>query len=144
MATSRLRGGTPCMASPAILRVPEVIDLQSRDRAQQCGLAAAGRADQGHEAALLDIEIDVFEGVKSAVVLFDVPQSRFGRSFEGSRSQAGNDAALQNDEDCDDRRHVHRGIGHDPVPVGGVRARGSPTARRWPADRLAWWMIDLE
>ena len=44
---------------------------QAVDAAQQRGLAAAGRADDGDDLALADVEIDVAEDLERAVALAD-------------------------------------------------------------------------
>ena len=43
--------------------------LQPRDHAQRGGLAAAGRADQGHELLVGDLEIDVLHGVEQRAIM---------------------------------------------------------------------------
>ena len=66
------------MATPAIGSVdalvadPDfagIVRQQSVDAAQQRGLAAAGRADDGDDLALADVEIDVTEHFERAVTL---------------------------------------------------------------------------
>ena len=47
--------------------------LQPRDHAQQGRLAAARRADQDDEFAVLDIDIDAVDNLYAAERLFDVP-----------------------------------------------------------------------
>ena len=46
-----------------------IVRHQAVDAAQQRGLAAAGRADDGDDLALADVEVDVAEDFERAVVL---------------------------------------------------------------------------
>ena len=58
MAMRRLAGGTLVTSMPSMKIVPSVTDLEPGDHAQQRGLAAAGRPEQGAELALVDAEVE--------------------------------------------------------------------------------------
>ncbi|ELS27672.1 hypothetical protein ppKF707_3599 [Metapseudomonas furukawaii] len=46
--------------------------FQAGDDAQQAGLAAPGRAEEGHELAAVDIQVDVVERAEGAEGLADI------------------------------------------------------------------------
>ena len=62
-------GDGPAMGSPSASSARLGWRFQSRDQAQQRGLAAAARTEQSHELARLDIQVDVV-------------QHRQGRAFQ--------------------------------------------------------------
>ena len=76
MAMPRSPGSAVLTSRPLIRIWPEEIGLQSGDRLQQRGLAAAGRADHDDELALLDGKIDAAQRMIGAVVLVDCRSSR--------------------------------------------------------------------
>ena len=47
--------------------------LQAGDHAQQRGLAAAGRADEDDELAVVDLQVDAVDHARGAEVLADLP-----------------------------------------------------------------------
>ena len=55
--------------------------FQTRNHAQRGGLAAAGRAEQGDEAAVGDIQIQVLNGREAAEALGNVFQNNFRHVF---------------------------------------------------------------
>ena len=56
-------------------RSPPVICLEPGDHAQQRGLAAAGRADEDHELAVVDLEVDAVDDLDRAEALDDALRS---------------------------------------------------------------------
>src|SRR3990167_5973869 len=46
--------------------------FQAGDDTQQAGFAAAGRAEQGHQFAAVDVQVDVVQGTESAEVFADI------------------------------------------------------------------------
>src|SRR5918995_6085155 len=53
---------------PAVYRDPTCVrPLEARDATKQCGLAAAGRAEQAEQPPFLDGERDVVDGLDRAV-----------------------------------------------------------------------------
>ena len=77
------------MTAPSTRTRPAAWRDEAGDDAQQRGLAAAGRAEQGHELAGLDGQGDVVDGQRLAVAdgqLFDVERARRGpgRGREGN------------------------------------------------------------
>ena len=54
--------------------------LESGDHSQHRRLAAAGGADEHHEGAVLDVEVDALDGDELAVDLDDVAQGDGGQS----------------------------------------------------------------
>ena len=72
MLAGRFQGGTAAMSWPSIRIRPAVGRLEAGQHAQERGLAAAGRAQQGEELALVDVEADIVDGVDVAELLGDV------------------------------------------------------------------------
>ena len=73
---------------------------QAVHQLERCGLAAAARADYGHEFALFYAEIEVFEHCLFAVALADVPEFYRGAhdsasSFKSPRSRRKSIATLR-------------------------------------------------
>ncbi len=69
---SRLEGCSSLTRLPAMRISPPVIALEPGDRVEQRGLAAAGRADEHQEAALLDVEVDALQDLDGAEALLEV------------------------------------------------------------------------
>ena len=61
MASLRLAGASSVTSRPSMLIVPRGRVLEAGDQPQQRGLAAARRADEDDELAVLDVEVDVRE-----------------------------------------------------------------------------------
>ena len=80
MLAGRFQGGTAAMSWPSIRIRPAVGRLEAGQHAQQRGLAAAGRAQQREELALVDVEADIVDRVDVAELLGDVldPDERLG------------------------------------------------------------------
>ena len=66
MPTARLLGGNLIDDLVADNDPPLGLSDKAGDDAQQCGLAAAGRAEQCDDFAALDVEIDIFHGDRAA------------------------------------------------------------------------------
>ena len=58
--------------------------LETRDGAQQRGLAAAGRPDEDDELAVLDVEVDIVDHLYRAKTFVDAAQLQFSH-FSSSR-----------------------------------------------------------
>ena len=65
---SRLPGGRLLTTRSPILTVPPVDLLEPRKHAQRGGLAAAGRADEDHELAVVHVEVEVGDGKEAVAV----------------------------------------------------------------------------
>ena len=76
MAMPRLAGGTLLTLSPSIMHVAGGRILQPGDDAQQRRLAAAGRADEDDELAILDLEVDALQHLDPAEGFADVLEFR--------------------------------------------------------------------
>ena len=66
MLAGRFQGGTAAMSWPSIRIRPAVGRLEAGQHAQERGLAAAGRAQQREELALVDVEADIVDRVDVA------------------------------------------------------------------------------
>ena len=74
MAMPRSRDGRSLTSLPSIVSSPCEIVLEPGDHPQQRRLAAAGGADEDHEVAVLDVEVDTLDGDELAVDLDEVAQ----------------------------------------------------------------------
>src|SRR5207245_300514 len=75
--------------------------LQARDDAQQRGLAAAGRPQQGDQFAGVDAERDVLQRAEVAEILADVADvDAHGVPWTASGRSGGNSAAALNARSC--------------------------------------------
>ena len=81
--------------------VPRADILEAGDHAQRRRFAAARRADQHDEFAILDVQIDVFTATTLAVGLVHVVEDDFGHA---SDLQPADDVFLSEQRD-DQRRH---------------------------------------
>ena len=72
---SRARGGSSLTTVPPMAISPAGDVLQPGDHAQQRALAAAGRPDEHHELARLDVEVDAVDDLVGAVGLDDTLQA---------------------------------------------------------------------
>ena len=85
MAMPRSDGGTS-LTSLAVDAQRAAGDLlQAGDHAQQGGLAAARGADEHHEFAGLDVEIDAVDDIDATVTFFDVAQAQIGLTHSFTR-----------------------------------------------------------
>ena len=66
MAILRSAGGISLTRTPPIFNSPAVTLSRPGDQAEQRGLAAAGRADEDDELAVLDLEVDAVEHLDGA------------------------------------------------------------------------------
>ena len=78
MASPRSAGGTSLTRSPSIMRSPEVISSSPAIMRSKRRLAAARRADEDHELAVVDVEVDALDDLDVAEALVQVAQ-RDGR-----------------------------------------------------------------
>ena len=78
MAMPRFDGGTSLTTSPPIFIVPLVMSSRPGDQAEERRLAAARRADEDDELALLDVEVDALDDVDVAKRLLDVGELNRG------------------------------------------------------------------
>ena len=65
---SRLPGGRLLTTRSPIRIVPPDDLLEPRDHAQRGRLAAAGRADQHHELAVVNVEVEIGDGKEAVAV----------------------------------------------------------------------------
>ena len=86
MAMPRSAAATAFIGLPPIRQLAGGDLLQPGDHAQQGGLAAAGRADEDHQLAILDGQRDVADG-------FDLAEG-FGDVLEFDRCQFFNPSSL--------------------------------------------------
>ena len=88
------RFGNPFLADPDLAGI---VRQQAVDAAQQGRLAAAGRADNGHDLARPDLEIDVAEDLERAVVLAETlnADAGFTPAGRGGRGGAGGNRRLR-------------------------------------------------
>ena len=64
MARPRASGGTSLTRTPSIRTSPDRDLLEPRDHAQKRGLAAARRADEHHELAVLHFQVDALDDLE--------------------------------------------------------------------------------
>ncbi len=76
MAMPRLSGGTSLMRLPLRMQVARRDGFEAGDHAQQRGLAAAGRADEDGELAVLDGDVDALDDLDRAKEFADVLEMR--------------------------------------------------------------------
>ena len=69
MAMSRFEGCRSSTSRPSMRISPAVIGLEPGDGVEQGRLAAAGRADEDEEAALLELEVDPLQDLDRAEAL---------------------------------------------------------------------------
>ena len=75
-------GGQVVHGFPVDQEIPGCDVLQSDDHAQGRRLAAAGRADENHELAVSDVQVDVVDGLETVSVLLDeVLEGDLGHNF---------------------------------------------------------------
>ena len=89
--------------------------FQAGDDAQRGGLAAAGRAQQGHEVAVLNDQVDVAQNVVIPIKLVDMLQ--FDSAHDSSSlprfANIGAETISDDIADQDKHQHTHRdGVGH--------------------------------
>ena len=79
--------------------------LQTGDKPEQRGLAAAGRPDKDAELAVGDRQVDGLDDVNLAKGLVDLPQNDFGHALplHGAGGQAGDDFSLEDKHEHDER-----------------------------------------
>src|SRR5690606_793580 len=63
--------------------------LETGDHPQHGGLAAAGRADENEELAVLDVQVDVADGAGAVGVDLSEALHRYCRHFTSSRPAPG-------------------------------------------------------
>src|SRR5437867_12208539 len=78
MAISRSFGASSFTTRPPMEMVPRDDILQARDHSQRGRLAAAGRADQHHQLAVADLQIQIFDDGNVAVRLGDMLERNLG------------------------------------------------------------------
>ena len=61
---SRSFGGRSFTTCPPIRTFPDVISSRPGDHPQRRRLSAAGRADEDHELAVLDLEVEIGDGLR--------------------------------------------------------------------------------
>ena len=78
--------GSWVMSSPSSLIVPGARARAAADRHQQGRLAGAVGADQGHDLALADVEVDAVQRLDGAVEGGDAPHLKHGAASGIGRS----------------------------------------------------------
>ena len=79
MPKSRAAGGRLETSRPPMLDCPRCLRIETGDRAQQRGLAAAGRAEEADELAGHHIQRDVIQRRECAEFLDEVAHAQIGR-----------------------------------------------------------------
>ena len=124
---SRLPGGRLLTTrSPILIRAARDL-LEPREHAQRGGLAAAGRADEDHELAVVHVEVEVGDGKEAvAVGLGHVVEgdSGHGLLLHGTGGRVHDPPLEDEEQDRDRDRHQHRRRELQWVTVPGAELPG--------------------
>ena len=129
---SRLSGGSVVDAPLADADLARIGVEQPGQQIERGGLARPGRAEQRDELARLDVEVERIEGDHLAVALGHAAEGNAGHApsaLHAAAGHAGQEIALEDDEDGDDRHDRDHRRRESAAPIRGRRSRDRSRSR---------------